>query len=72
MEPGFAQVAQTRPPFALAGALLGITVELGQDDDRDVQLLRERFEAGGDFRDFDLAIVLRAACWWSAGAEGNR
>ena len=42
---GFAQIAQPRLAFAIAGALLGITVELREDDDRDVQFLGERLDA---------------------------
>ena len=56
----FAQVAQARPAFAVAGAVFRISIELCRDDDRDVQLLGESLDAGGDFRDFDLPIVLPA------------
>ena len=56
----FAQVAQTRPAFAVAGAVFRISIELRGDDDRNVQLLGEAFDAGGDFRDLDLAVLLAA------------
>ncbi len=36
---GFTQIAQARAALAVAGAGLGITVELGQDDDGNLQLL---------------------------------
>ena len=39
---GFAQIAQARAALAVAGALFRITVELGEDDDRDVQFLGQR------------------------------
>ena len=58
---GFAQIGKARATLGFAGAALGVTVELGEDDDGDVQFFREPFEAGGNFRDFELAVVLRTA-----------
>ena len=49
---GLAQVAHHR---ALVRALLGTTVELGERDDRDVELLGEQLDLPGELRDLDLA-----------------
>ena len=54
----FTKVGQHRT-LALAG--FNGAIELGEHDDGDVEFLGEAFDAGGDFGDFDLAIVLRAA-----------
>jgi len=39
---------------------LGFTVELGEDDDRNIELHGECFEATRDFRNFDLAVIFSA------------
>ncbi len=54
---GFTEVGENG---ALAFALFDGTVELGEDDDGDVEFFGEAFEAGGDFGDFDLAVVFGA------------
>jgi hypothetical protein len=41
----FTQIAKPRTSFAVAGPVLRISIELREHDDRDVQLLREAFEA---------------------------
>ena len=41
--------------------LLRFTIQLGQDNDRDLQFHGEGFEATGDFRNFDLAVFFAAA-----------
>jgi hypothetical protein len=52
---GFTKVGKHR---ALAFSGLHGTVELSEHDDRDVEFFREAFDAGGDFSDLDLAVVL--------------
>src|SRR3984893_16600346 len=54
---GFTQVRQLR---ALVVAALDLTRQLRQRDDGNVQFLGERFQAGGDLRDFLHAIVVAA------------
>jgi hypothetical protein len=41
----------------VAGALLGTTRELRERDERDVQLLCDRFEAARDLRDLLMAAI---------------
>ena len=55
---GFAQVGHAG---LAAPALLGLPVELGEDDDRDLEFLGQGLDAGGNFGNFDLAVVLSAA-----------
>jgi len=46
---------------------LGFTVELGEDDDGNIELHGECFEATRDFRNFDLAVIFGAT-----GARGEK
>ncbi len=41
---------------------LGFTVELGEDDDGNIELHGECFEAARDFRNFDLAVIFGTTC----------
>src|SRR6266705_2585203 len=54
--PGLSQVGELRAPV-LAPALLRRPRQLRQRDDRDVELLRERFERAGDVGDLLLAAL---------------
>jgi hypothetical protein len=65
---GFAEIAEARTAGAGACALLGVSVQLGQNDDGEFELFSEGFDAIGDFLDFDLAVLLGAA---GAGAENS-
>ena len=58
---GFAQVAEARAALGVTAAGFGVSVELGEDDDGEVQFFGEGFEAAGNFGDFELAVVLGAA-----------
>ena len=60
MEPDSRRSLSRGRPLLSPAALLGIPVELREDDDRNGQFLGQGLEAAGDFRDLDLAIVLRA------------
>jgi hypothetical protein len=51
----------------LSVGFLGFTVELGEDDDGDIELHGECFEATRDFRNFDLAVIFGAT-----GARGEK
>lgn len=61
---GFTQVGKHG---ALALALFDGSVELGENDDGDVEFLGDAFETGGDFGDLDLAVFLGAL-----GAGGHQ
>ncbi len=58
---GLAEIAEAGAAFAFAGAVFRVTIELGEDDDGDGEFFCQSFDAGRDFGDFQLAIVLRAA-----------
>src|SRR6195952_5744340 len=49
-----ARLAQVAHHRALVGALLGTTVELGERDDRHVELLGQQLDLAGELRDLDL------------------
>ena len=51
----------------LSVGFLGFTVELGEDDDGNIELHGECFEATRDFRNFDLAVIFGAT-----GARGKK
>ena len=51
----------------LSVGFLGFTVELGEDDDGNIELHGECFEATRDFRNFDLAVIFGAT-----GARGEK
>ena len=52
IEPDSRRSRDHRP---LVGALLGATVELGERDDRDLELLGEQLDLPGELRDLELA-----------------
>jgi hypothetical protein len=51
----------------LSVGFLGFTVELGEDDDGNIELHGECFEATRNFRNFDLAVIFGAT-----GARGEK
>ena len=51
----------------LSVGFLGFTVELGEDDDGNIEFHGECFEAARDFRNFDLAVIFGAT-----GARGEK
>ncbi len=58
---GLAKVGHAGYSLVFSGALFGVAVELGEHDDRQVQLLGHGLDAGGNLADFALAGVLGKA-----------